>query len=34
MNDDVWHNGKWEYKNVGNSNDCWRLMAWTWDDGK
>ncbi|CAL5983120.1 Alpha_amylase [Hexamita inflata] len=31
LKDNVWHEGKWTYKDVQGTNDCWRLMAWTWE---
>ncbi|CAL6035770.1 Alpha_amylase catalytic region [Hexamita inflata] len=31
LKDAVWHEGKWTYKDVQGTNDCWRLMAWTWE---
>ncbi|CAL5983236.1 Alpha_amylase catalytic region [Hexamita inflata] len=31
LNDSVWHDGTWTYKEVEGTNDCWRLMAWTWE---
>lgn len=29
MGDDIWHEGKWEMKNVDGA-ESWRLMAWTY----
>ncbi|CAL5983030.1 Alpha_amylase catalytic region [Hexamita inflata] len=31
LKDAVWHEGKWTYKDVQGTGDCWRLMAWTWE---
>ncbi|CAL5983072.1 Alpha_amylase catalytic region [Hexamita inflata] len=31
LKDNVWHEGKWTYKDVQGTGDCWRLMAWTWE---